>query len=153
MKLLRKISFLSITLLLSLMGCDYEANRTIFVNKEKVAFTQSTSLFLVPVHREYLIDSTFAKTEEHLSAFLVYVNGNTWKAPLSETEIMLEEHLLLSEDDIHYFESAGEKTVAVSYGDLSAQYTIVVRSSGEDPGLTPTTSSDGTSIGIEIIWK
>jgi hypothetical protein len=150
MKLLRKTGFLSIALVLSLIGCDYEANPTIFVNNEKASVTQTTSLFLVPVRREYLITDPFAKTEEHLSAFLVYINGNTRKVSLSETEITLEENRLVGEIP-YYFESAGEKVVAATYGDLSAQYTIIVRSSADDPGLI--TPQGGTSIGIEIIWK
>jgi hypothetical protein len=152
MRSLQKTGFFLYMLVLSFMGCG----PTIFVPEGgiegKALKSQGLSLILVPVHREYQESSSFAKTGDHLTVFLVDSQGSTQKVPLDETQVMLEDTVLVDEEP-YVFTSPGEKTVTVSYKDLSAQYTIIVRSgttSPEDPGSAP---SGGTSIAIDIIWK
>jgi hypothetical protein len=155
MKLLQKTEFFCVILILSLMGCAAAGNSTIFTieeSTETALISRAVSLIPVPVHREYHEASIFAKTEEHLSVFAVYRNGNTQKLSLDEIEIMLEQ-TLLSSDTPHVFKSPGEKEVALSYGTLSAQYTIIVRSSTEHPGSPSSPSPGDTTIAIDIQWK
>lgn len=155
MKELEKRAVFSLILALSLMGCDSPANSVFVIDaeQEKETASQAASLFPVPVRREYLESAAFAKTEEHLSVFAVYSNGNAWKIPLDQTEVMIEQ-TLLDGDAPYHFASAGEKEVAVRYGSLSARYAIIVRSSTENPGGTnPAPPSGGTSVDIEIKWK
>jgi hypothetical protein len=151
MESLQKIGFPGIVLALFLMGCGEAGNAGIFVSdaiQGKDALAQS--LIPVPVHWEYDESSTFAKTEDHLSVFVVYRTGITSKLSLDETEIMLEDTTLV-EDTPYSFTSPGEKEVVVSYGTLSARYAIIVRS-GVPNGLGPTPSG-GTSVDIDIQWE
>ncbi|MDR2070943.1 MAG: hypothetical protein LBP81_05970 [Treponema sp.] len=157
MKSLQKTAFVIIILALSLMGCGEAGSVGIFVSDDEdiqgKAASAAESLFLVPVHREYHESSAFAKTEDHLSVFVVYSSGVTRKVPLDEIEIILEK-TILADDTPYSFKSAGEKQVVVNYGNLTAQYAIIVRSSTETPdGLSPSTPSGGTSVGIDIKWK
>jgi hypothetical protein len=155
MEALQKTRLFSILLALFFIGCGNVDNTTIFdihENPERPWSSQIVSLFPVPVHREYHESATFAKTEDHLSVFAVYNNGNTQKLSLGETQLTLEE-TLLADGVPYFFKSPGEKVVALSYGTLNAQYTIIVRSSTENPGGTnPNTPQGGTTIDIEIKW-
>jgi hypothetical protein len=98
------------------------------------------SLFLVPVYREYTVESLFAKTEDYLSVFAVYDSGDTEKIDLNETKILLEGVTPVTVA-AHYFTTTGEKEIIVRYKNLSAQYTVIVR----DP--------DGTAVSIDIKWN
>ncbi|MHB9293946.1 hypothetical protein Holit_03065 [Hollandina sp. SP2] len=139
-------------LVLPFIGCG----PTIFVPEGgiegKALKSQGLSLILVPVHREYPESSSFAKTEDHLGVFVVDSQGSTQKVPLNETQVTLEDTVLVDEEP-YVFTSPGEKTVSVSYGDLHAQYTIIVRSGTASADDTSSTPSGGTSIAIDIIWK
>jgi hypothetical protein len=150
MESLRKTAFLGIVLALSLTGCGDADTGGIFVTdaiQGKAALARS--LIPVPVHREYHIDSPFAKTEDHLSVFVVYGTGSTRQVSLDETGIMLE-NTLLADDTPYSFKSPGEKQVVVSYGALSAQYAIIVRSdTADESGSTP----GGTTVDIDIRWE
>ncbi|MDR1986094.1 MAG: bacterial Ig-like domain-containing protein [Treponema sp.] len=152
MRSLQKTGFFLYMLVLSFMGCG----PTIFVPdgelEGKALTSQGFSLILFPVHREYPEFSSFAKTEDHLTVFLVNKQGSTQKVPLAATKVTVEDTVLVDEEP-YFFETPGEKTVTVSYKDLSAQYTIIVRSGtagSGDPGSAP---SGGTSIAIDIIWN
>jgi hypothetical protein len=136
------------------MGCSAAGTSSLFVIEEvpeDALISQIVSLIPVPVHREYHEASTFAKTEDHLSVFAVYTNGSTQKLSLDNIEIMLEQTLITS-DEPHTFKSPGEKELTLSYGPLNTQYTIIVRSSGEDPG-GPKPPQGDTSLIIDIQWK
>jgi hypothetical protein len=135
LKSLQKTTFVSIVLALSLMGCAEAGSVGIFVSDDiqGKAVTAAQSLFPVPVRREYSLESSaFAKTEEHLSVFVVYSSGITQKIPLNEVEIMLEK-TTLADNTPYSFKSAGEKQVVVHYENLTAKYIIIVRSGTETP--------------------
>ncbi|MDR3115943.1 MAG: hypothetical protein LBU25_10540, partial [Treponema sp.] len=112
---------------------------------------QAVSLIPVPFQWEYAEDATFTKSEEHLSVFAVYRNGSTQKVSLDEIELMLEQTLIDSSP--HAFKSPGEKDVALSYGNLSAQYTIIVRSNTETAQGGNGAPVGDTSLTIDIQWK
>ncbi|MDR1301870.1 MAG: hypothetical protein LBK43_05310 [Treponema sp.] len=157
MKLLPKTDVLLILLALSLIGCSAAGSGSLFVIEavpEEALVSPIVSLIPVPVHREYHEAATFAKTEEHLGVFAVYHNGNTQKFPLDKIAIMLEQTLITSTEP-HAFNGTGEKEVTLTYQNLSAQYTIIVRSDTETPGaVSPSTPGGGdTSLVIDIQWK
>jgi hypothetical protein len=156
MKLLPKTDVLLILLAVSLMGCAVGSGSLFVIEEvpEDALISPVVSLIPVPVHREYHEAATFAKTEDHLGVFAVYYNGNTQKFPLDKIAIMLEQTLITSTEP-HAFKGPGEKEVTLTYQNLSAQYTIIVRSSTENPGATtPATPGSGdTSLIIDIKWK
>jgi hypothetical protein len=158
MKAIQRI-MLPIILALTFTNCRDAGTPTIFNTDEMEKALISQSLFPVPVYREYALDSSFARTEEHLSVFVVYDSGDTQKIALNKTEISLKDAdatlvATLVTDAPHYFETPGEKEIIVRYGSLSARYTVIVRddtgSSGTG-GSTPDT--DETGLAIDIKWK
>jgi hypothetical protein len=141
--------FLNIMLVLSLMGC----NPTIFVADDtqmRARTSQGISLIAVPVHREYLLGAAFAKTEEHLSAFVVYPGGSTQKLSLDDVNLSLGNTPITGEP--YTLSVSGEQEVTIRYGDLQVSYFIIVRSGAGTPGVSPDPSG-GTSIDLEIHWE
>ncbi|MDR0760159.1 MAG: hypothetical protein LBF74_08620 [Treponema sp.] len=136
-----------------LPGCEQIAGPSLFVNTEDGAVhLDGASLLPVPVRREYnLKNDAIAKTEDHLSVFVVHTSGDIRKIALDQTEVFLEENRIT--DAPYTFTSSGEKTVTVRYGDQEARYAVIVRS--DDVGGSSSqesASGDGTSIGWELIW-
>jgi hypothetical protein len=138
-----------------LSGCGQIAGPSLFVNTAGDAlFLNGASLLPVPVRREYnLKDDAIAKTEDHLTVFVVHTTGNIRKIALDQTEVFLGEDQITGAP--YAFTSAGEKTVTVRYGDQEARYAIIVRS--EDVGSSGgssggSSSGKGTSIGMELTW-
>jgi hypothetical protein len=135
-------------------GCDAE-NATFAFDKGNLdlILDQVVSLQVFPVRREYALEGdSIAKTAEHLKIFAVYYNGDTRETPLRDTEVTLEEGVILTESPI-LFTSSGEKTVTVRYKDRSARYAIIVRSTTNVPGISPgPPDDDGTSISFDPKW-
>jgi hypothetical protein len=127
-----------IILALTFTNCRDAGTPTIFNTDEMEKALISQSLFLVPVYREYTLGYFFARTEAHLSVFVVYDSGDTQKIALNKTEIKLEDATLVT-DAPYRLENPGSIDITVRYGSLSAQYTVIVRDetrSGPDPGNT-----------------
>jgi hypothetical protein len=139
--------FFSVILALFFMGC----HPTIFVTDEiEAKAAAGASLIVVPVHREYLVGSEFAKTEDHFSVYLVYPGGITQKLSLDMVKVTLGEDPITEEP--YFLDVLGEHEVTVIYEDLSASYFIIVRNSvGTPDGITPDTSG-ATSIDIDLKW-
>jgi hypothetical protein len=152
----KKITVGIILAALSLLpGCEQIASPSLFANTVgDTVFLNGASLLPVPVRREYnLKNDAIAKTEDHLTVFVVHTSGNIRKIALDQTEVFLGKDRITGAP--YTFTSSGEKTVTVRYGDQEARYAIIVRS--EDVGSSGgpsegSSSSKGTSIGMEFIW-
>jgi hypothetical protein len=148
-----------IILALTFTNCRDAGTPTIFNTDEMEKALISQSLFPVPAYREYKVNSSFARTEKHLSVFVVYDSGDTQKIALNKTEIWLEDAdatrvATLVNDDPYPFRTPGPIAIIVNYGSLSARYTVIVR---DDTGSSGTGGStpepDETAVSIDIKWN
>jgi hypothetical protein len=114
------------------------------------------SLVAYPTRLGYTENNNVFTPMTELSVLAVYVDGTTWKVPISDEGL----ELFLKDDPVPMSKEAvtldmGENRITVFYTKKSTEFTLTVWA-GDGPGSGDegtTGGNSGTSIEIDVDWK